>query len=110
MPNVETYNGWSNRQTELVHDWIRDDPYYAGMALDVVESLAEVRDQFDSGIAYYAACRFLLADLLRDDFRLGISEEIGGLWSDLLQCSFQRINWTELADSLLVDYLDQLTA
>jgi hypothetical protein len=106
MSEIETYNGWSNYETWSVFTWLTNDQdsdrYYRAMAMEIVETLDEIREDWSDTFTDREIAKYALADWLRDDFKLGMPE-IAGMWSDLLQSSYNAVNWSEIADSLLAD-------
>lgn len=85
--SIETYNGWTNYETWNAALWM-DQDYYTELAKDVYESIGA------------------LADYIKTDIEETIPET-SGMWADLQQSAFDRINWFEIAEHIYEDVNDE---
>lgn len=87
---MNTYQGWTNRETWAVKLWMdNDEPLYRWAQ----EGTKGARSAFD------------LADTLKDALTEQ-APELDGLWGDLLTGAMQDVNWLEIAESLIEDNED----
>lgn len=75
----DKYNGWTNYQTWVTNLWM-DQEYYCEMAKDS-ESIGA------------------LADFIKDDIEDGMPE-VTGVFADLMQYAFDKINWFEISEHI----------
>jgi hypothetical protein len=92
---TDHYNGWTNRETWTVNNWIH---HYID-----VPSL--VKDHIGNDIA-----KEHLADFLKDFFAEVCFPNIEGIYKDLLHIVLYKVNWVELASTYIDDELSQLDA
>lgn len=81
------YNGWTNYETWLANLWLtNDEPSYKVVSL----TAQEYDDAYDLGkwIERYASAYFGVDDL-------------HGFAADMMNASWQEIDWTEIADSFM---------
>ena len=86
MQAIQTYNGWSNRETWLAGLWLNNDQDSHQVLLDARHQGDELFDQ---------------ADWLEQELReqLDCTLEQADLWRDLLATAFNRINWVEVIEN-----------
>ena len=89
------YNGWTNYETWLVMLWIDngDRDYFDDMTRNVL-------DDTERDNANYPLSRMLEEHFENEAADGSMS---AGLFSDMLNASLSRVNWAEIADSLLDD-------
>ena len=83
---LETYHGWSNRETWLASLWLNNDE----------GSYALLRETTRSGDVFEQA--EFLEELLREQLNDEASEP--NMWCDLLNTAFSRINWLEVVEHI----------
>lgn len=96
----EKYNGWSNYETWVVKLWMdNDEGSYDYWRENTEEAYndAEKRRQF---------ARIALADRLENDHREAMPE-VTGVFADLLGRAMGRVDWHEIADALLEDFIEE---
>ena len=103
------YNGWTNYETWLVNLWIDNDQgtqeYWLDKAKDFAEC-AQDSSQVRDGIWTTAeAAKFNFADFLKDryegDAAYFLPSDRANVFHDLLQAALGRVEWMEIAASLL---------
>jgi hypothetical protein len=80
---IDTYNGWTNRETWLVSLWLNNDQSSYGVLLEALG-----RNGYDFTKAEWLKSK--LEDIMYD-LPLGAS-----LWSDLLGTALAKVNWLEV--------------
>lgn len=80
----QTFNGYTNRETWIVSLWVNNDPFINEHAKECAKDSPDSLKQW--------------VEDFKDD-----QDDTHGLFSDLLSQSLSRVNWQEVADSLLVD-------
>ena len=86
--DVQTVNGWSNRETWLANLWLNNDEYSYQILMDALSINGDI----------YAQAEWLenhLHDQLDDEI------ERPCLWQDLLRTAFGRISWIEVIEKNL---------
>jgi len=105
----DEYNGWTNRETWATMLHINNDQYFQETAEEYAQKAAEDHAEDESADALYCLTETIqewIESLL--DFR-AYREEFGSEMSDGLQSmrddigSLYRVNWREIAESLLSD-------
>jgi hypothetical protein len=83
---VQTYNGWSNRETWLASLWLNNDQ----VSYDLLLAACKRRGE-----------SFEKADWLERCMRTVLEELFAGssLWNDLIGTAFNRINWLEVIEN-----------
>ena len=81
----ETYQGWTNYETWLIKLWIDNEQ----SSQDYWLKATEIADNPTE-----------LADQLKDEYE-GAMPELNGVWFDLLATSIGKVNWYEIAESLI---------
>lgn len=85
---LDGFNGYTNRETWVVCLWLNND-----------ESTQRYFREMCAGLS-----RFEAADWIRDNLSETFdSVDLGGLMADLLGTAVARVDWPEVADSLLND-------
>jgi len=74
-----TYSGWTNYETWNAALWMGPNYY-----LDAVKESESIG---------------VLADYIKDDIE-STMPEVTGMWADLQQSAFDRINWFEIAEHI----------
>ena len=82
---LQTYNGWSNRETWLASLWLNNDE--ASYAL-LLEAGRQGEEPFDR------------ADWLERQLREQLEDTMdeASMWCDLINTAFNRINWVEVVE------------
>jgi hypothetical protein len=83
----KTYNGWANYETWVVKLWMDNDQ---GLYNYINEEVKNYKDDISG-----------LAGWLESTMMETMPENVAGWVSDLLNSSFERIDWVEVAQSLL---------
>lgn len=103
------YNGWTNYETWCLTLWLENDEvsynYWREQAQRQV-SEAPYADQVKKG--YWTApqaAKFLLADQLKLEFEQKNPLDKADVWSDLLNAALDAVDWHEVADQFLTDFL-----
>jgi hypothetical protein len=100
----DEYNGWPNYETWAVKVWLDNDEgsqaYWQEQASRYGKA-APFAPTVDDG-TYTAEdwARIGLADMLRDELDEAMPE-VNGMWADLLNSAFRRVDWNEIARVLL---------
>lgn len=87
-----SYNGWKNYETWVVNLWLTDD---GGAYLS--EIAEEVKDEENPGLR--------LADILKEQVEDGMPD-IDGMYSDLLSAAISEIDFDEIGETFMEDYLN----
>lgn len=118
MPD-DTYNGWTNYETWNVKLWIdNEEPSYK-LWREITKNAWSRRTEltisanvhFDSPIIpERAAVRRALANMLQDHYESAADKLTGitGTFTDLMTHALARVNWTEIADSMIDSHLEDL--
>ena len=102
----DTYNGWANYETWLWKLWLDNDQsnqeYWAERVRDILNS--DIEPQYDWETVDQLR-RSLLASELEQDCDDSVSEleQTSGPFADILNAGISRIDWREIAESLLDD-------
>jgi hypothetical protein len=92
----QTYNGWTNYETWNVKLWIDNDQCTQAHWLERAKDVASIED------ANFAP--FSLANELENMFDEGSPlQENASCYSDLLRAALGRVEWIEIARSLIED-------
>ena len=101
MSKEEKYNGWTNRETWLVNLWIDNEEssqtYWRNEAKEIWAN-AQVEEHFTK----FENAWLYLADALEeyfDNFEFGAPTH--GLYKDMLTTAFGRVEWREIATSMI---------
>ena len=89
----ETYNGWTNRQTWLVHLWLTNDEGTYNATREIVADRLASDMETD---------RYILGGILEDWTEQVIyGEDVApaNLSTDLVNDALGRVNWAEIADA-----------
>lgn len=111
----DTFNGWTNRETWLIHLHITNDPGLYDEARDIARSAASDQDAYmrtaagdgasDAGKASAAGERlreWLENWLIEENDELGaIDQPRGGLVVDMIRQVMIRADWREIGRALL---------
>ena len=108
--NDERYNGWTNYETWAVGLWIDNDQGTYFYWRDEAASHAREADNDEmvrKGIwTTQEAARYNLARQLKDEIIEAAPDIEASVYSDLLQAAFDTVNWTEIAENLLIDFAE----
>lgn len=81
-----TYNGWSNRETQVVSLWLGSEPYAYDMLQHIIKAFETISEQAEE-----------LENCVRNDDNSMTGE--ASMWRDLLNASLGRVNWYEIAEN-----------
>ncbi len=98
---VETYNGWTNRETWATMLHIDNDQWLLETAMDYANIALQDEKDSEKLTAYYLGEQ--LSQWIQEDL-LTLENIAGnqGLWLMLTDIgSLYRVNWTEIAESLI---------
>lgn len=87
MATTEEFNGWPNRETWLVNLWLTNDQ---GLYQGAREQAAAADSELGAG----EAVREMLKELRDQDVPQS------GLWVDLINQAFGRVDWRKVGESL----------
>ena len=103
--SANTYNGWTNHETWIVHVWMtkKHDSYCycRSQAQQHIENAPNVRQVRDGIWDKDRAAVFTLADELHEDLEDSIQFGNPSIFSDLLRAAIGNVNWTEIAQALI---------
>lgn len=106
----ERYNGWTNYETWAVSLWI--DNHQATYDYWLRETIRQYNEAEDDEMVRRGlwtadqAARYNLARQLKDEI-INAAPDLGAtLYSDLLTAAFNKVNWTEIAESRLESFSD----
>ncbi len=91
------YNGWANYPTWCVNLWISNDPVIAETVEDAIAAMA-------------GSPNWRVADMLKgmvDDLLSESGMPDSGMFVDLLGWAIRQVNWDELADHYIADYVSE---
>lgn len=92
------YNGWSNYETWLLKLWIdnefADYTYWRGETEAIARGKGTARE---------------LADMLKDSFEEA-QPKLEGFWLDMLNAAMSEVNWQEIAENMLNEFIEQESA
>ena len=112
--DVDTYNGWTNRETWLVNLWLGDDPYWADRFQEFAGDAVEASRDDDDAYRHLREVARLADRMLHAvadywetvaDPALGVHAD-GTLWGDLLDTALDRVDWRQLATVVLDEWVD----
>ena len=106
----DSYNGWSNYETWCVNLWMSSDEgsaaYWEMIAQDIAECADDYVDSYPESFSLVEIAKYRLADRLRDEMQ--IPDDLEGLWRDLVGSALDEVDWSEIAESMLGEYVDIL--
>jgi len=107
---MQTYNGYANYETWLVSVWIDNDQGNIDHWIDVARhhySISEDRKYFtkkeEAIISFSEDMKEWYGDRVPD------SDDIGGLWTDMINAALGSVDWHELAGKYMEQYLESVT-
>lgn len=96
----DRYQGWTNYETWCLNLWLMNEElsyrYWTAAAAEIRTEATERPDE----ILREKTASFRLADRLKNEIESEMPE-LAGPWGDMLQAATGRINWDEIAKSLL---------
>ena len=102
----KTYNGWSNYETWCAKLWMDNDQGTYEMHQERLEALVKEHTDADNVLDADAVTRGLASMLendVEDSDMYGVIPD--GMLGDLLRGAIAEIDWREIADSMLGDYV-----
>ena len=106
----ERYNGWTNYETWAVALWIDNDQGTYGYWREEAACHAReaANDEMVKKRIWTAreAARYNLARQLKDEITESAPDMEASVYSDLLQAAFDTVNWPEVAENLLTDFVE----
>jgi len=106
---MEKYNGYSSYETWLVSVWIDNDQRHINHWVDVAKhhyNIAEDSKHFTKREEAIISFSGDMAECYGD--RVPDSDDIGGLWSDMLHAALGSVDWYELAAKYMDQYLESV--
>ena len=103
MTQDEKYNGWTNRETWLVHLWLTNDEQTYRTCVDLAKECWRSAVT-DGSLSKSDVARFRLADRLKEFVDEGnpLSER-ADMYSDLLGGALASVDWREIAEAFRED-------
>jgi len=104
----KTYNGWTNYETWNVKLWIDNDEgsynYWRETTKEVVDDAtgASIDDELDMDSAKYRLSS-MIKDFVEENNPLADNAD---MYTDLLGAAISEVNWYEIAESMIEDYLE----
>lgn len=97
------YNGWTNYETWLVKLWMDNDQGLDAYWREIAEECIKTDGECAKGS---------LADILREQHREQADEKTGnsGWIADLVNAALSEVDWGEIAESLLADCRESVSA
>lgn len=87
VATIQTYNGWSNRETWLASLWLtNDESLYSQLRA------AKCLDERDAIQAEW------LAERVYEQLDWYLEDEDAYLWVDMLRTAFNRVDWCEVIE------------
>lgn len=84
---IQTYNGWSNRETWLASLWLNNEEgLYSQLRA------AKIREEHEALQAEW------LAERVYEQLDWYLEDEKASLWVDMLRTSFNRVDWCEVIE------------
>lgn len=110
MTQQEKYNGYKNYETWCVTLWLENDQptyEYWRQQARLQAAGAPQAEQVQKGFwTTEQAAKFLLADQLQREFEETNPLEKADVWSDLLNAALDAVDWHEVAEQFLVDFIE----
>jgi hypothetical protein len=98
----KTYNGWSNYETWVVKLWMDNDEIsYNFWRERVQDHIATYTDREDGWKDEAVNC---LADEIKDTHEADLPH-VEGFAADLLNAAMGEVDWREMAESMIDDYI-----
>ena len=106
---MQTYNGYANYETWLVSVWIDNDQRHIDHWVDVAKhhyNIAEDSKHFTKREEAIISFSGDMAECYGD--RVPDSDDIGGLWTDLIRAALGSVDWHELAGKYMEQALENV--
>lgn len=109
MPDTP-YNGWPNYETWCVKLWLdqSEDQDYSEQIFTIFAQEQGKHESFDD---QEAMTTYLFGQELRQELEEASGRAMpgdNGVFRDLLNAALQEVNWTRIADSIIVNYEEDL--
>jgi hypothetical protein len=104
----ETYEGWTNRETWLVKLWMDNDESCHDFWYEQTEAFLEgatSNDAVELADASYCLAKALQAHH-NDDDAVMLGSVSGTVYADLIATALARVNWREIATSMVEDAVE----
>jgi predicted RNase H-like HicB family nuclease len=110
MSTENTYEGWTNRETWLIKLWIDNDQgeadYWATEAADhAAELVSDAIDDASAGEENRLTAIYTLSKALESYYDVAV-QSLTGVWADLMTGALARVNWREIATSMVEDAVE----
>lgn len=103
------YNGYKNYETWCVTLWLENDQstyaYWREHARQQVATAPRSSHMHNGCWTADEAAKFLLADQLKQEFDEANPLDKADVWADLLGAALDEVDWHEVADQFLTDFL-----
>ena len=105
----ESYNGWTNYETWVIALWLSNERGVYEFWRDAARrhwNEARTAKQVVAEVwSRNEAAKFNLADQIREDI-FNNAPDLIGMYGELLHAAFCEVNWTEIADDILVEVIE----
>lgn len=106
MEREKTYNGWTNYETWCVVLWLENDEGTYRYWRECARAHAELaKRDIEPHLTPAEGARIKLAEQMREEVERDDVVPAASLYADLLNSAFEEVNWVEVADAFLVDFV-----